>query len=87
MPHPETERLLDAAFPPSGPCGICGRGWARHRLCDAIRGNFKAGDSAERIAANYDVPLGAVNILVRLSGSAYGWWLRNEGRPSADEGA
>jgi len=82
MPHPDTHRLLDAAFPPSGPCGICGRGWARHRICDAIRGNVRAGDSVERVARNYEVPVDAVRTLTGLSGAGYGWWLRSEGRPT-----
>ena len=80
MPHPDIERFLDQAFPRRGPCGICGRGWARHRVCDMIRGRARAGDSIESLAADYDAPAEAVQVLVGLNPASYGWWLRSEGR-------
>lgn len=81
MPHPDTEAALNRAFPMRGPCGICGHGWARHRECDAVRSLvMKAGESVETAARWYDYDVEAVHILVSLSPSAYGWWLRSEGK-------
>lgn len=41
---------LDRWFPPCGPCGICGGPDKRHRLGDAIYGQWCAGDSTEVVA-------------------------------------
>lgn len=85
-PRRARENELDVAFPRRGPCGICGRGWARHRECDAIRSQVRAGDSIEAVARWFDYPIEAVRLLVGLNGAAYGWWLRSEGRaPASDE--
>ena len=52
---------LDRWFPPRGPCGICGGPDARHRILDAIREHVAAGETAEEVAEELDVPLEAVH--------------------------
>ena len=76
MPHPETEAILDEWFPARGKCGLCGQRDQRHRVCDMIRGRFRAGDTIQTLADDYDVDEDAISVLVKLSPSAYGWWMR-----------
>lgn len=57
---------LDVHFAPCGPCAFCGFRDKRHRLWDAIIGSADAGDSAETIAAAYDLPLPAVELVLEL---------------------
>ena len=56
--------LIDAAFPYRGRCMVCGCADARHRLFDAMRGNYRAGDTVERIAVMYDADVEAVRAVV-----------------------
>ena len=55
---------IDAQWPYRGPCAFCGCADARHRLFDSMRGNFRAGDSVERIAVAYDATVEAVNAVL-----------------------
>ena len=56
---------IDDYFPPCGPCGICGGPDGRHRLFDAIRDRYRAGESAAAIAEDLDVPTRGVAWLVQ----------------------
>ena len=56
--------VIDRHFPYRGPCAFCGGADARHRLFDAMRGNYAAGDPPERIAAFYGEPLEAVRAVL-----------------------
>ena len=58
-------RTLDDYFPPCGPCGICGGPDKRHRLWDAIRDRFRAGETAREIADDLGQPLRGVILLVK----------------------
>jgi hypothetical protein len=56
--------IIDVAFPYCGPCAFCGGPDKRHRLFDAMRGAYRAGDSVEAIADNYNVPVDAVRAVI-----------------------
>jgi hypothetical protein len=57
---------LDKYFPPTGKCALCGHKDSRHRLWDAIIGNYDAGDTIEEIALNYTLAVSAVKLVVEL---------------------
>jgi hypothetical protein len=53
-----------------GPCELCGHADARHRLYDAIRERSEGGEDAKEIAADFEIPIEAVEAaLERDSGS------------------
>ena len=56
--------LDEAIYPYAGPCAFCGFRDKRHRLWDAVRENYRAGDSAESIADDYDLSVEAVRWIV-----------------------
>ena len=58
-------KWLDKHLPPRGPCGICGGPDARHRIIDAIRARYSAGESILSIAADYNLLFGFVRRIVR----------------------
>lgn len=54
-PALDQQRVLDAHFPPRGPCALCGHPDARHRLWDAMLGRANYGATAAQIAEDYEV--------------------------------
>ncbi len=54
---------LDAYFPLQGTCFQCGRD-LRHKLFDRINKRFSAGESVEALAAAYNVPPQAVELVI-----------------------
>lgn len=46
-------KALETIMPFRGACGFCGCPDARHRVIEAARGAFLAGDSSETIAENW----------------------------------
>lgn len=63
---PKRIATLDAAFPPRGPCGLCGHRDARHRLWDAMIGRWEAGEEIEEIADDYREPVESVKAVLRV---------------------
>jgi hypothetical protein len=56
---------LDTWFPELGPCGICGSGLdQRHRVLDAIYDRVAAGETPDEVAADYHVPVEAVETIM-----------------------
>lgn len=55
---------LDKYFPLKGTCFHCGRD-ARHWLLDEINERFTNGESTRNLAADYDVPVQAIELLLR----------------------
>lgn len=55
---------LDRYFPLQGTCFDCGRD-LRHKLFDKINKRYSAGDSLDRLAAEYKVPARAIELVVR----------------------
>jgi len=55
---------LDRWFPPAGPCAFCGHADKRHRLWDALLGNFRAGESVADIASCYGLSYEAVQAVI-----------------------
>jgi len=57
---------IDRWFPPHGPCLICGipGADARHRVIDAIVEHTLAGETAEEIARELEVPVEGVRAVV-----------------------
>lgn len=58
-------------FPDSGPCLLCGHSrlteWnASHRLIDAIRSRWEAGDSIRSLAADYKIPRAVVQYVATV---------------------
>lgn len=65
----EMRRVIVAAhFPPLGECACCGGPDAQHRTLDAIRGRYRAGETAEDLAADYGVSLGVILAVVEDAG-------------------
>lgn len=58
-------KRLDKYFPPAGKCALCGFHDKRHRLWDAIIGNYDAGDSVKDIAYAYVLPVKAIKLVVK----------------------
>ena len=58
---------VDRWFKRLGPCGVCGTPGAdqRHRVIEAIAGAVNAGDGEEDVAADYNVPVEAVQACIR----------------------
>lgn len=56
---------LDAIGPWRGRCGLCGHPDARHRLADAIRGQYAAGELVPVIAEYFGVTVRAVVAVIR----------------------
>lgn len=58
---------VDRWYPRLGPCGICSVPGVdqRHRAIEAIADAAKAGEAAEDLAFDYDVPVEAVRACVR----------------------
>ena len=63
---PAVARVLDRYSRPLGKCALCGHPDARHRTWDAWMDRNSAGDSAESLAADYNVPLAYVRAVLRL---------------------
>jgi hypothetical protein len=55
---------LDKYFPLKGTCFHCGRD-ARHWLTDEIHERFTGGESVKALAAEYDVPVQAIELVLR----------------------
>jgi len=68
------------SLPYRGPCGLCGGPDARHRLCDLIRGQARAGVSPKMLAADFCIPIADARALAGATGQAYGGWLRRTRR-------
>ena len=60
---------LDKYFPLKGTCFHCGRD-ARHWLLDEINERFSKGESVKQLAAEYDVPVQAVELVLRQNSSS-----------------
>lgn len=67
--HAGCRMNLDKHFPPSGPCALCGDPDARHRLFDAIKGRYEAGEPARELALDYDVSVAAILAVLATSKS------------------
>ena len=66
---------LDAFFPMTSPCGLCGSGLPqRHRMVDAIAGALEAGETEQDVAEELRVPLGAVKAVMAWAGKYPGAW-------------
>jgi hypothetical protein len=66
-----TDPVIDAAFPPLGPCGLCGSGLdQRHRMLDAIAGAVAAGEDEGVVADDY----GTTVEVVRAVASSRPYW-------------
>ena len=57
---------LDKYFPPCGECLFCGHKDKRHRLWDTIISLSKGGESVEFIAALYDKPIEAIELVLQI---------------------
>lgn len=55
---------LDKYFPLQGTCFDCGRD-LRHKVFDKINTRFSSGDSMEALAAAYNVPSRAIELVLR----------------------
>jgi hypothetical protein len=66
------ERLaaLDSAFPPCGPCLICGGPDKRHRLWDSLESEARVGAGPEALARNYRLSERKVRLIVAAFESA-----------------
>lgn len=51
---------LDKHFGRYGPCMLHPTRYSRHRLTDAIRGRYKAGDSVKSLMADYQLSRAAI---------------------------
>jgi hypothetical protein len=57
--------LLDVWFPDTGRCPLCDDSLgARHRTIDTIGSRVLAGDPPEQVAADYNLPIAAVEACV-----------------------
>ena len=52
---------------PAGPCLVCGHPDKRHRMWDAIRDRFLAGESLAALARDYAVPQVGIELWLRLA--------------------
>lgn len=66
---------LDVLPWPATPCGFCGWMPQRHRMIDAIAGMLTAGEDAETVAYEYDVPSGQVAVVASWMTRWPGAWL------------
>ena len=55
---------LDKYFPLKGTCFHCGKD-LRHKTLDAISQRFASGESANMLATEYDVPVQAIELVIR----------------------
>lgn len=55
---------VDAVIPYRGECGLCGAHDARHRILDAIKERWRAGEPPDEIAADYEYPATVVDAIV-----------------------
>lgn len=55
---------LDKYFPLQGTCFECGRD-LRHKLFDKIYKRFSSGESVDGLAAKYQVPRRAIELVIR----------------------
>jgi hypothetical protein len=60
---------LDLYFPLQGTCFHCGRD-ARHWLIDEINERFSAGESISSLAAQYEVPIRAIELVLRQNSTS-----------------
>jgi len=60
---------LDEYFPLRGTCFECGRD-LRHKTFDSINKRFASGESISQLASNYDVPVQAVELVIRRNSAA-----------------
>ena len=49
-----SKRDVDKYYPRNGPCMFHSTRYARHRLIDAIKGRYAAGESVRSLAADYE---------------------------------
>lgn len=66
----DLKQIIDEAFPPCGPCAMCGGGDARHRIFDAIFDRACSGETYADLAADYGVIEPAIEAVVRSIVSA-----------------
>lgn len=59
-------KQLDKYFPPCGEGAFCGHHDKRHRLWDAIMGNYDSRDSIKETAESYCLPIEAVKLVIEL---------------------
>lgn len=55
---------LDQYFPLKGTCFHCGKD-LRHKTLDLINQRYASGESASTLAAEYNVPLQAIELVIR----------------------
>lgn len=60
---------LDTFFPLKGTCFHCGRD-ERHKTLDAIQERFAAGESLKTLAARFNVPIGAIELVIAHNSAA-----------------
>lgn len=60
---------LDQYFPLQGICFECGRD-SRHKTLDLIHQRFAAGESINSLATVYNVPVGAIELIIRHNSAA-----------------
>ncbi|MEP6924553.1 MAG: hypothetical protein ABI954_08815 [Pyrinomonadaceae bacterium] len=64
-----TSYELDRYFPLKGTCFQCGRD-LRHKTLDLINRRFASGESINSIAADYHVPVQAIELVIRHNSAA-----------------
>lgn len=64
-----TSYELDKYFPLKGTCFQCGRD-LRHKTLDLINQRFASGESTSFIAAEYQVPVQAIELVIRHNSAA-----------------
>ena len=66
---------LDAFFPMTTPCGLCGSGLPqRHRMVDAIAGALEAGETEQDVMDELGVSLDAVMAVTAWMNKYPGAW-------------
>lgn len=68
--RPPRGMALDARFPFTGPCGICGGPDSRHRLWDALDARGRSVDGPEGTAADYGIPASDVRLVMEAYADA-----------------
>lgn len=58
------DKRIDKTFPPRGACSTCGDPDARHYTFEHIQKGWKKGVSVEELAAEYQVPTSAIELII-----------------------
>lgn len=60
------QEIIDRHLPYRGACIFCGHPDARHRLFDAIKERYQAGDRVEDLAYDYRLAIELIEAVLRL---------------------